>query len=178
VKFLLWTAGLIGLAWIFSMFIVQQFAIASNSMEKVLQVEDRVIVNHTAYWLTPISRGDIVVFNGRDSYSREDKDYVKRVIGVPGDRVVCCDKNGRLTVNGVALNEEQYVYPGDSPSEIEFDIQVPQGKYWMMGDHRSASSDSRSHLGDPGGGFVSGSAVKGQVVAVMWPPSRLQLIPQ
>jgi signal peptidase I len=178
VKFLLWVAGLVALVWLVSVFIVQQFSIASNSMETLLQVNDRVVVNHTAYWFTPIARGDVVVFNGRDSFSLEDKDYVKRVIGLPGDRVMCCDPQGRLVVNGDSLNEDRYIFPGDSPSELEFDIQVPEGKYWLMGDRRAASSDSRSHLGDPGGGFVSASAVKGQVVAVMWPLSRLQLLSQ
>jgi len=178
VKFLLWAAGLVALVWLASIFIVQQFSITSNSMESLLQVGDRVVVNHTAYWFSPISRGDVVVFDGRDSFSREDKDYVKRVIGLPGDRVMCCDATGWLTINGEPLNEVDYLFPGDSPSEIEFDIQVPAGKYWLMGDRRSLSSDSRSHLGDPGGGFVSGSAVKGQVIAVMWPPNRLELMSQ
>jgi signal peptidase I len=178
VKFLLWIAGLIALVWLVSILFVQQFLITSNSMENLLQVGDRVVVNHTAYWFSPVSRGDVVVFNGRDSYSREDRDYVKRVIGLPGDRVMCCDSHGRLIINGQPFDEVDYLFPGDSPSEIEFDIQVPDGKYWLMGDHRSLSSDSRSHLGDPGGGFVSESAVKGQVIAVIWPPSRLELTPQ
>lgn len=143
-------------------------------MENSFQVGDRALVNRTAYWFNPVSRGDVVVFDGQDSFSSEPKDYVKRVIGVSGDRVRCCDSEGRVTVNGTALDETSYLHPGDSPSELEFDIEVPQGKLWLMGDHRSQSADSRSHLGNPGGGFVSEAKLKGQVVAIMWPPSRLQ----
>ena len=161
-----------------SHFLVQQFVISSNSMEQSLLVGDRALVNKTAYWFDSISRGDVVVFDGQDAFSNQEKDYVKRVIGIAGDRVTCCDSDGRITVNGTALNETDYLFPGNAPSELKFDIEVPQGKLWLMGDHRSESSDSRSHLGDPGGGFVSESKVKGQVVAVMWPPSRLQWLSQ
>lgn len=147
-------------------------------MEQTLQVNDRVVVNHTAYWFNSVTAGDVVVFNGRDSLSLEDKDFVKRVVGVGGDRVACCDPNGQITINGEPLNESSYLYPGDSPSDFEFDVQVPEGKLWVLGDHRSESADSRTQLGAPGGGFVSTSQVKGQVVAILWPPSRLQLLSQ
>lgn len=177
-KSLLWLGGIIGFAWLFSTLILQQFVIPSNSMEQTLQVGDRVVVNHTAYWFNPVVAGDLVVFNGRDSLSTEDKDFVKRVVGTAGDRVTCCDSNGMITINGEPLNESSYLYPGDSPSDFEFDVQVPDGKLWVLGDHRSESADSRTQLGAPGGGFVSTSQVKGQVIAILWPPSRLQLMSQ
>ncbi len=177
-KFLLWLGAIVGLAWLFSTFILQQFVIPSNSMEQTLQVNDRVVVNHTAYWFSPVATGDVVVFNGRDSLSLEDKDFVKRVVGVGGDRVTCCDSQGKITINGEPLSEGSYLFPGDSPSDLEFDVQVPEGKLWVLGDHRSESADSRTQLGAPGGGFVSTSQVKGQVVAILWPPNRLQLLSQ
>lgn len=177
-KFLLWLAAIVALAWLFSIFILQQFVIPSNSMEQTLQVNDRVVVNHTAYWFNPIVSGDLIVFNGRDSLSLEDKDFVKRVIGVAGDRVKCCDPNGWITINDVPLDETSYLYPGDLASNFEFDVEVPEGKLWVLGDHRSESADSRTQLGAPGGGFVSTSQVQGQVVAIVWPPGRLQLMSQ
>lgn len=176
-KFLLWLGGAVALIWIVSTFLFQQFVIPSNSMEQTLQIDDRVVVNRMAYWFSPVQAGDVIVFNGRDSLSVEDKDFVKRVIGTPGDRITCCDTAGRITVNGRPLDEFAYLYPGDSPSSFEFDVQVPEGKLWMMGDHRSESADSRSQLGGPGGGFVSSSQVQGQVVAIVWPPNRLELYP-
>lgn len=178
IKFLAWLAAIVAGIWLVSTFVLQQFTVVSPSMENSLMAEDRALVNRTAYWFSPISRGDVVVFDGQDSFSPVKKDYVKRVIGVAGDRVACCDSNGNLTVNGRPLDESAYLYPGDTASELEFDIEVPSGKLWLMGDHRSESSDSRSHLGNPGGGFVSESKVKGQVVAIMWPTSRLQWLSQ
>ena len=98
---------------------------------------------------------------------------MKRVIGVGGDRVQCCDASGRLTVNGVPL-DEPYLYPGDVPSRDAFDVVVPAGKLWVMGDHRSISQDSRAHLGDPGGGFVPEDRVIGRAFAVVWPFGRFE----
>jgi signal peptidase I len=100
-----------------------------------------------------------------------ESDFVKRVIAVGGDHVVCCDHQGRITVDGRAV-DEPYVYPGDDPSDVEFDQTVPPGHLWVMGDHRSSSADSREHLGDPGGGMVPVDRVVGRVVAVWWPWSR------
>src|SRR5208282_5916762 len=102
---------------------------------------------------------------------------IKRVIGLPGDRVACCDAQGRVTVNGVPLTEQSYLYPGDAPSEIRFNIRVPPGQLWVMGDHRLISDDSRDHLGEPGGGAVPENAVIGRAFVIIWPPSRWRILP-
>ncbi|MCA0332209.1 MAG: signal peptidase I [Actinobacteria bacterium] len=192
-----------GLAFLIKTFVVQAFYIPSGSMEQTLQVGDRVLVNKVVYHLRPIERGDIVVFNGVDSFTPEvtivepdspvakvvnwfgrtfgfappdERDFVKRVIGVGGDRVACCDAQGRITVNGIPLDEQDYLFPGNVPSQDSFDVVVPEGKLWVMGDHRAASSDSRAHMGDPGGGFVPEDRVIGRAFAVLWPFSDAQFL--
>jgi signal peptidase I len=162
---------------------------------------DRVLVNKMVP--TPISlrRGDIIVFEDPDHWlpapivpqrsrlmsalsstltlvgllpSDEGNHLIKRVIGLPGDHVVCCDVHGRLTVNAVALNEP-YLFPGDTPSQESFNIVVPAGKVWVMGDHRSDSGDSRPHDQNTGGvkGSVPESLIVGRAVAIVWPLDRL-----
>jgi signal peptidase I len=180
-------------------FLVQPFYIPSGSMEDTLQVGDRVLVNKLAYRFGEIDRGDVVVFDGVDSFSAQvvveepasllgralqplaqllglapaGKDFIKRVVGVGGDRVVCCDEQGRITVNGVALDEEPYLFPDDQASLTEFDVEVPAGRLWLMGDHRSSSQDSRSLLGSPGGGMVPEDHVVGEAFSVVWPLDHL-----
>ncbi|WP_055586936.1 signal peptidase I [Peterkaempfera griseoplana] len=175
--------------------VAQPFAIPSQSMENTLRVGDRVVVNKLAYRFGGhVRRGDVVVFDGRGSFLSDDaagptgvggalrqlgsylglaapteNDYVKRVIGVGGDRVVCCDTEGRITVDGVPLEESAYLFPGDDASSVPFDVQVPAGKLFMMGDHRSDSRDSRAHLGEPGGGFVPEEKVIGRADWVVYP---------
>jgi len=99
---------------------------------------------------------------------------VKRVIGVGGDHVRCCDREGRIVVNGVAL-EESYLPEGVAPSASDFDVEVEPGKLWVMGDNRPASSDSRAHQGSDGGA-IDVDDVVGKVWAVVWPASRVELV--
>jgi signal peptidase I len=174
----------------------QAFSIPSVSMEPTLEVGDRVLVNKLSFDLGSVQRGQVVVFDGAGSFVPEDgdspglfsrllgaiglnngeDDYVKRVIGLPGDRVACCDAQGRLTVNGIPL-DEPYLFENDLPSQDRFDVLVPPGRVWVMGDHRSRSADSRAHLGDPGGGTVPFDKIVGRAVAIVWPLSRAGWLP-
>ncbi|MEU0944599.1 signal peptidase I [Streptomyces canus] len=101
--------------------------------------------------------------------SDNEKDLIKRVVGVGGDRVKCCDTEGRVTVNGVPLSETDYLYPGNAPSTQQFDITVPKGRLWVMGDHRANSADSRSHQDTDYGGTVSLDSVVGRARVIAWP---------
>ena len=190
------------LAVIIKTYAIQAFFIPSGSMENTLEINDRVLVNKLVYDVRGIHRGDIVVFNGDGSwdpgplpanrnfaekfvdgfasmfgFGHPGDILIKRVIGLPGDDVACCDAQGRVTVNGVPLTEQSYLYPGDAPSEIRFNIVVPPGRLWVMGDHRLISDDSRDHLGDPGGGTVPENAVIGRAFVIIWPPSRWRFLP-
>ena len=126
-------------------YVVQTFYIPSGSMEQTLLIDDQVIVNKAVYRFRDPERGEIVVFRPPAAWSAGEEDFIKRVIGVGGDRVQCCDDRHRVTVNGTALDED-YLYPGDVPSVSPFDVTVPAGRLFVMGDHRSASADSRAHL--------------------------------
>jgi signal peptidase I len=170
-------------------------------MENTLGIGDKVLVNKIVYHLRPIHRGDIIVFNGAGSWDPTvpptpnpfdrlyhaviglfgaapgQTDYIKRVIGVPGDHVKCCDTQGRLTVNGVPLNEKSYLYPGSVPSETQFSVTVLPGRLWVMGDHRDVSDDSRDHVGFPGSGTIPENQVVGRAFWIVWPPSRWRVLP-
>jgi signal peptidase I len=105
------------------------------------------------------------------------EDFIKRVIGVPGDHVACCNASGDVTVNGVALHEQSYLFPGNPPSMQRFSITVPPGRLWVMGDHRSISWDSRGHMQDPGDGTIPENMVIGRAFMIVWPPSRWRILP-
>src|SRR3954471_21061721 len=161
------------LALLIKTFLVQAFFIPSGSMEDTLHVGDRVLVNKLVYRIRDMHRGEIVVFKGPSSWqdnpefiahpptnpvarffhdigsalgvaAPDNKDFIKRVIGVGGDHVVCCDTQGHILVNDVPL-AEPYLYPGVKPSEDNFNVRVPKGRLWVMGDHRNNSADSRAH---------------------------------
>ncbi|MFF4410933.1 signal peptidase I [Streptosporangium sp. NPDC001559] len=155
-------------ALLLRLIVLDSFAIPSESMENTLINGDRVFVNKLSG--TP-DRGDIVVFKGWDG-----EDTIKRVIGVPGDTVKCCDAQGRVTVNGVPLDEKAYLHPDDFPSGEKFEKVVPKGRLWVMGDHRSASADSRTHEEQEGEGTISEKAVIGRAFAIYWPFSRVGLL--
>ncbi|KOG10798.1 signal peptidase I [Streptomyces viridochromogenes] len=153
-------------------FVLRPFEIPSGSMESGLRIGDRVLVNKLAYRFgAEPRRGDVVVFDGTGYFG--DADYIKRVVGVGGDHVVCCDNEGRIQVNGRSVDESTVLYPGDSPSTVRFDVVVPDGTLFVLGDHRSASSDSRDHLGSPGGGMVPVDDVIGRADWIVWPTAHL-----
>lgn len=183
-------------AFVVRSFALQSFHIASTSMEPTLQPGDRVLVSRLAYRWGDVQRGDVIVFDGEGSLVPASgpepdggpleaagrsvaealgvstgKDFVQRVVGLPGERVTCCDSEGRLSVDGVALVEPYLAVP-DSASGMRLNAQVPAGRLWVMGDHRGKSVDSRAHLGSPGGGTVALDRVVGRVVAVFWPLDR------
>ncbi|GAA4075940.1 signal peptidase I [Streptomyces shaanxiensis] len=152
-------------------FVLRPFQIPSGSMESGLRIGDRVLVNKLAYRFgAEPRRGDVVVFDGTGYFG--DADYIKRVVGVGGDHVVCCDKEGRIQVNGRSVDESTFLYPGDSPSTVRFDIVVPDGTLFVLGDHRSESSDSRDRLGSPGGGMIPVDDVIGRADWIVWPTAH------
>jgi signal peptidase I len=104
-------------------------------------------------------------------------DYIKRVLGVPGDDVACCNAQGLVTINGVPLHESSYLYPGAAPSEIHFNEVVPPGRLWVMGDNRAISDDSRMRQSDPGGGTIPINQVIGRAFVIVWPPSHWRILP-
>jgi signal peptidase I len=184
------------LALLIKTFVVQAFFIPSSSMENTLEIGDKVLVNKLVYDFRPIHRGDIVVFNGDGSWYPAPAqspplltrlwdsvtglfgtapgvhDLIKRVIGIPGDHVACCDSRGRVTVNGVPLNEKSYLYPGNAPSNVRFSVTVPPGRLWVMGDHRAVSWDSRGHQQDPGNGTIPEDKVVGRAFLIVAPIRR------
>jgi signal peptidase I len=200
---------LIGIALVLALliktFLVQAFSIPSDSMQNTLQQGDRVLVDKLTPWFgSEPSRGEVVVFHDPDNWlageptpnpnavqtflskiglmpSANEKDLIKRVIGVAGDTIEC-KGTGPLTVNGKALNEDSYVYAGNTPCSVDdqggqFKVTVPKGKIWVMGDHRQNSLDSRYHQQDDHKGFVPVGNVVGRAIVIAWPPTRWDTLP-
>ncbi|HET6212740.1 MAG TPA: signal peptidase I [Micromonosporaceae bacterium] len=162
-------------------FVLQTFYIPSESMENTLEINDRVLVNKLVYDFRDPHRGEVVVFEAPRSWRSNpaEEDFIKRVIGVAGDHIKCCDADRKLIVNGQSL-DEPYLYSdgngtSDVASEDDFEITVPQGRLWVMGDHRSHSGDSReqyraSH--DVVASTIPVDAVVGRAFVVFWPLGR------
>ncbi len=176
-------------------FFVQMFFVPSESMEPLFVEDDRILVQKISYWRGEVERGDVVVFEDPGGWLGPQAalgpvqkalstiglypsggHLVKRVIAVGGDRVRCCDSRGRVTVNGVPLDERPYLKPGMSPSDRTFDIRVPQERLWVMGDNRGNSEDSRFHGQLRGRGTISVEDVVGKVWAVVWPLDRFERV--
>ena len=194
----------LGISFLIKTFLVQFFYIPSGSMENTLQLGDRVSVNRLGTITGKgIQRGDVVVFHdsagwlGNDGTPKDSgaihlfkvlltdvgvlpdsskKFLIKRVIGMPGDNVICCTTKGNLTVNGHELDESSYIYAGNKPSEVVFDVVVPSNRIWVMGDHRGSSGDSRFHRNDQNNGFVPLHEVVGRAFFLLWPLSRTAVL--
>lgn len=187
------------IALVLKTFLVQAFVIPSGSMEQTIKIGDRVVVDKLTPWFgAKVHRGDVVVFRDPGKWleqetgpaeeapvgikqiktgltwigllpSDDERDLIKRVVGVGGDTVKCCDAQGRVTVNGVPLNEAAYIHPGNAPSKFTFSVKVPQGRLFVMGDHRANSADSRFHLTEAFNGTVSEESVVGRARWIVWP---------
>ena len=199
VSFLIDLVVIVGTALVLSLliktFLIRSFFIPSGSMLETLQIDDRIIVNELVPDLVPIQRGDVVVFRDPGGWlgpietpvldpisaagewvlsafgiaaPDSSQHLVKRVIGIGGDVVLCCDADGKLTVNGVAITEP-YLAPGSEPSTLEFNVTVPEGSIWVMGDNRGSSEDSRYHPDLPSKGFVAEEFIVGRAFVVSWP---------
>jgi signal peptidase I len=193
------------LALLVKTFLVQAFFIPSGSMEKTLHgcpgcTGDRVLVNKVPYWFGSPQPGDIVVFKGPDTWAPEvsvtppsnwfsgallwlgravgvappsEDDFVKRVIATGGQTVQCCDAEGRVTVDGKPLHEP-YIY---QDNHMAFGpVTVPQGRLWVMGDHRGDSADSRYHISDRYSGTIAVSDVIGKAAVIVWPLNRIRIL--
>jgi signal peptidase I len=191
------------LALLIKTFLVQAFYIPSESMQNTLQVKDRVLVNKLVYDFRQPHRGEIVVFNGVEWQQEvavaptgsgpqrwlrgfasavglgppNEKDFIKRVIGLPGDTVQCCSADGRVTVNGHPLTEP-YIFDNTPEAQRSFGpIKVAKGRLWVMGDHRGVSADSRSHVTDQWHGTIPIDHVVGRAFVIVWPMSRAGGLP-
>ncbi|MEJ7634795.1 signal peptidase I [Aeromicrobium sp.] len=184
------------MAVIVKTFFLQAFYIPSESMEPTMLVDDKILVQKVSYWGGDVERGDIVVFDDPGGWLNEQDSrrasnpiqksletiglfptgghLIKRVIGVGGDEIACCT-NGRLTINGKEITEP-YVLDETATKDQDFKVKVPKGHLWVMGDNRGNSSDSRAHLGDPGGGFISDDRVVGKAWFRVWPLGRAGFI--
>ncbi|SCG63238.1 signal peptidase I [Micromonospora humi] len=161
-------------------FVLQTFFIPSPSMENTLKIDDRVLVNKLVYDFRSPHRGEVIVFKAPTEWSGNPngEDFIKRVIGVGGDHVVCCDRAGgqeRLIINGKPI-DEPFIFPGNKPADQDFDVTVPAGRLWVMGDHREASGDSLEHWQQSGEDINEATIPEGEVVGraftIFWPFNR------
>lgn len=187
-------------------FLVRSFYIPSGSMEQTLQIDDRILVDELTPRFGGYSRGDVVVFRDPGGWlpvtpeapqpalleaadwvlsmvglsASDSKDHlIKRVIGVEGDHIVCCNSLGQITVNDVPLDESAYLHLNEgqkAPQEVPFDVTVPEDSLWVLGDNRDASRDSRYNTDQPSEGFVPVENVVGRAFLVTWPLGRFGLI--
>jgi signal peptidase I len=188
------------LSFLIKTFLFRAFYIPSESMVNTLDVNDRIFVNLLVPQPIALERGDVVVFKDSQGWlspaaekpkgpftwvqdgltfvgllpDNSEQHLVKRVIGLPGDHVVCCDAGGQLTVNGAPLNEK-YINPAEIPQAKDFDVVVPAGKVWVMGDNRNHSADSRAHM-NTNGGFVNESDIEGRAAVIAWPLNRISAL--
>lgn len=185
------------LSFLIKTFLFRAFFIPSESMVNTLDIDDRIFVNLLVPEPFALNRGDVVVFRDTKGWlppaapeakgpftwvqdgltfvgllpDNTDQHLVKRVIGLPGDHVVCCDAGGKLTINGTAV-DETYVNPAEVPQVRNFDVTVPEGKVWVMGDNRNHSADSRAHM-ESDGGFIDLSDLEGKAAVIAWPLNRI-----
>lgn len=186
----------VAMAVVVKTFLVQAFYIPSGSMEPTMLPNDKLLVQKVSYWRGDVQRGDIVVFKDPGGWLPPEDNrgpsnvaqqvlekiglfpsgghLIKRVIGVGGDTVVCCS-NGKLTVNGRAI-DEPYLMDDTSTAQTPFDVAVPQGRLWVMGDNRGNSSASPQHMTDPGRGTIAASSVVGKAWLRVWPLGRAGFI--
>ncbi len=183
-------------------FLIRSFYIPSASMQNTLQIDDRIIVNELVPKMIAVQHGDVVVFKDPGGWlpptvpvqqnafaagvdwvlsvvglsAPDSNDHlIKRVIGLPGDKVACCNAFGQMTVNGIPLNEQAYLKlpPGvTKASGDDFSVTVPANRLWVMGDNRYDSKDSRYNRSTPSGGFVPIDDVVGRAFVVSWPSSH------
>jgi signal peptidase I len=162
-------------------FVLQTFYIPSPSMEHTLNVLDRVLVNKLVYDFREPKRGEIIVFKAPQDWQSgtEGEDFIKRIIGVPGDHITFTKGDDHIKINGVDLIEP-YVFKDpdglqDPPADATFDVTVPKDKLWVMGDHRSASGDSLEHYNDTQDvqeATITEKSIVGRAFTVFWPVSR------
>lgn len=189
------------ISFLIKTYLVRSFYIPSSSMEHTLEINDRIIVNQLTPDLVALEHGDVVVFKDPGGWltptvsqpvnwlvgavdavlafvgltAPDSNDHlIKRIIGLPGDTVVCCNDFGQLTVNGVPLEEPYINLPADATKATrdDFEVTVPEGSLWVMGDNRYNSADSVYHRDDPTGGFVPIDNVVGRALLISWPIDR------
>ncbi|MCI1901536.1 MAG: signal peptidase I [Bifidobacteriaceae bacterium] len=159
-------------------FVADLYVIPSGSMMNTLQVGDRIITSKLSPTPFSLKRGDVIVFKDPANWLGSESEgssifsseyLVKRLIGMPGDRVQCCNASGKITINGVAIDETSYIRPGVAPSSMTFDVTVTKDHLFVLGDNRSNSADSRYHSDDGANGLVPISDVAGVAKFVYWP---------